>query len=265
MNGSGKFCAVVPFKGTAQAKQRLAPVLSSAQRQDARARDVAGCAANARGGPRACRHPAGHASILRPPRWRHNSARRSRPTHACDGHTGAVTGAAHRLAGERPRPADRAGRHSAGRAGRHPRASGRPTRRRRPSRSCRRTTRWAPTRSCARRPTRCRCASATTASSRISRPPERTASSREVVQLPRIALDIDTPEDLALFLATPSRTQRAGAARSLGSSRGRVLPSNPRRPPHEAARTPCWIAQSPASCCRAATRWRLPIAPISTR
>jgi 2-phospho-L-lactate/phosphoenolpyruvate guanylyltransferase len=28
-----------------------------------------------------------------------------------------------------------------------------------------------------------------------------------VVQLPRIALDIDTPEDLALFLATPSRTR----------------------------------------------------------
>ena len=34
MNGSGRFCAVVPFKGTAQAKQRLASVLSSAQRQD---------------------------------------------------------------------------------------------------------------------------------------------------------------------------------------------------------------------------------------
>jgi 2-phospho-L-lactate guanylyltransferase len=29
----------------------------------------------------------------------------------------------------------------------------------------------------------------------------------KVVQLPRIALDIDTPEDLALFLATPSRTR----------------------------------------------------------
>jgi 2-phospho-L-lactate guanylyltransferase len=28
-----------------------------------------------------------------------------------------------------------------------------------------------------------------------------------VVRLPRIALDIDTPEDLALFLATPSRTR----------------------------------------------------------
>jgi 2-phospho-L-lactate guanylyltransferase len=28
-----------------------------------------------------------------------------------------------------------------------------------------------------------------------------------VVQLPRIALDIDTPDDLALFLATPSRTR----------------------------------------------------------
>ena len=27
-----------------------------------------------------------------------------------------------------------------------------------------------------------------------------------VIHLPRIALDIDTPEDLALFLATPSRT-----------------------------------------------------------
>jgi 2-phospho-L-lactate guanylyltransferase len=29
----------------------------------------------------------------------------------------------------------------------------------------------------------------------------------EVVELPNIALDIDTPEDLALFLATPSRTR----------------------------------------------------------
>jgi 2-phospho-L-lactate guanylyltransferase len=29
----------------------------------------------------------------------------------------------------------------------------------------------------------------------------------KVVQLPRIALDIDTPEDLALFLAAPSRTR----------------------------------------------------------
>jgi 2-phospho-L-lactate/phosphoenolpyruvate guanylyltransferase len=29
----------------------------------------------------------------------------------------------------------------------------------------------------------------------------------EVVHLPRIALDIDTPEDLALFVCTPSQTR----------------------------------------------------------
>jgi 2-phospho-L-lactate/phosphoenolpyruvate guanylyltransferase len=29
----------------------------------------------------------------------------------------------------------------------------------------------------------------------------------EVVHLPRIALDIDTPEDLALFVRTPSQTR----------------------------------------------------------
>jgi hypothetical protein len=37
------------------------------------------------------------------------------------------------------------------------------------------------------------------------------------VQLPRIALDIDTPDDLALFLATPSRT-RARALLGNGAS-----------------------------------------------
>ncbi len=46
----------------------------------------------------------------------------------------------------------------------------------------------------------------------------------KVLRLPRIALDIDTPEDLALFLATPSRTRaralldtwRIGAALDVG-------------------------------------------------
>ena len=107
------------------------------------------------------------------------------------------------------RPDDDAGRHPAGDAGRHPPAAGRACARQPASRSCRRATISAPTRCCARRPMRCRCASATTASSRISRPRARTASSRDVVRLPRIALDIDTPEDLALFLATPSRRGRA--------------------------------------------------------
>ena len=41
---------------------------------------------------------------------------------------------------------------------------------------------------CARRPTRCRCVSATTASSRISRPRGALASSRRVLHLPGIAL-----------------------------------------------------------------------------
>jgi 2-phospho-L-lactate guanylyltransferase len=43
-----------------------------------------------------------------------------------------------------------------------------------------------------------------------------------VVRLPRIALDIDTPEDLALFLATPSRTR----ARTLLERWRIVLPAS---------------------------------------
>ena len=37
-----------------------------------------------------------------------------------------------------------------------------------------------------------------------------------VMRLPRIALDIDTPEDLALFLATPSTTRAHALLDRLG-------------------------------------------------
>jgi hypothetical protein len=52
-----------------------------------------------------------------------------------------------------------------------------------------------------------------------------------VLRLPRIALDIDTPDDMALFLATPSQTR----ARALLEQ---VYPSSFRGAPTARSRNP---------------------------
>ena len=196
-------CGAVQGDRAGEAAPRARAVVLAAARP--RVRDVAGCAASADGGSGARRHSAGQRRSCG--RSAGGKIRRAGLVRACmrwahRGRDGSRAPAGRRTA----RPADRAGRHSAGRAARHSRASGRPDARRRPSRSCRRATRWAPMRSCVRRPTRCHCGSARTVFSRILRRPEHAAIEPEVIHLPRIALDIDTPEDLALFLATPSRT-----------------------------------------------------------
>ncbi len=147
------------------AKQRLAAALTAGAAAGAGARDARGRAADTRGR----RELAGMLVVTVDPAAAALAAqlRRAGVVRATprDGHTGAVMGAARAAARARPRPADGAGRHPAGR-------------RRTTSASCSRRTHrprrlhdragarraWAPTRSCARRPMRCRCASATTAS-----------------------------------------------------------------------------------------------------
>jgi 2-phospho-L-lactate guanylyltransferase len=204
MNGSGKFCAVVPFKGTAQAKQRLASVLSSSQRQDlafAMLQDVLQALT-------AVPELAGILLVSVDPAAAALAAKfgaKVSSAHACDGHTAAVTGAAHRLAGERlglltvpgdiplVEPHDIRELLAAQRAA--PAFTIVPARDRMGSNAI-----------------LCSPADATPlrfgensfflhlAAARAN------AIEPDVIHLPRIALDIDTPEDLALFLAAPSRT-----------------------------------------------------------
>ncbi len=162
--------------------------------------DVLAALAEARGlAGRRARHdrPGGARSRRRATARAVSSRRRPRRPYR-RGHGG---GAPSRRRGAR-RHADPARRHPA----RHRRRDRAPDRRRiarrPPSRSRRRMTRWARTRSSCRRPMRCRCASATTVSARISPPPEARGIEPTVVHLPGIALDIDNPVDLAHFCAT---------------------------------------------------------------
>ena len=204
MIGSDRFCAVVPFKGTAQAKQRLAPVLTSSQRQEfafTMLQDVLQSLA-------AVPELAGILLVSVDPAAAALAAKfgaQVSSAHACDGHTAAVTGAAHRLAGERlglltvpgdiplVEPHDIRELLAAQRAA--PAFTIVPARDQMGSNAI-------------------LCSPADATPLRFGEnsffPHLAAARARgiepEVIHLPRIALDIDTPEDLALFLATPSRT-----------------------------------------------------------
>lgn len=99
MQGSGRFCAVVPFKGTAQAKQRLAAALTPPQRQAlalAMLGDVLqtlSAVDELRGVLVVTTDPAAAALAAQ-------FGAQVSSDHACDGHTGAVMGAANRLASQ---------------------------------------------------------------------------------------------------------------------------------------------------------------------
>ena len=205
MSAGAKFCAVVPFKGTAQAKQRLAPALTSAQRQElalAMLDDVLRSLA-------AVTELAEVLVVTVDPAAGALAAQfgaRVSSDDACEGHTAAVTGAAHRLAaqglglltvpGDIPlvEPDDIRALLAA-----HGAASGFtivPARDEMGSNAI-------------------LCSPADAVPLRFgdnSFFPHLAAARAhglepQIVRRPRIALDIDTPEDLALFLATPSRTR----------------------------------------------------------
>jgi 2-phospho-L-lactate guanylyltransferase len=99
MSARAKFCAVVPFKGTAQAKLRLAPALAPAQRQElalAMLDDVLRSIS-------AVGELAMVLVVTVDPAAASLAAKfgaRISSDHACEGHTAAVTGAAHRLAAQ---------------------------------------------------------------------------------------------------------------------------------------------------------------------
>ncbi len=204
MIGRGKFCAVVPFKGTAQAKQRLAPALTSSQRQEfafAMLQDVLQALA-------AVRELAGILLVSVDPvatALAANFGAQVSSEHARDGHTAAVMGAAHRLAGEQfglltvpgdiplVEPDDIRKLLAAQRA----------------------------TQAFTIVPARDQMGSNAILCSPADAVPLRFGDNSffphlaaaktcgidpRVIDLPRIALDIDTPEDLAAFLAAPSRT-----------------------------------------------------------
>src|SRR4051812_15162827 len=99
MSAGARLCAVVPFKGTAQAKQRLATALAPAQRQElalAMLDDVLRSLA-------AVTELAAVLVVTVDPAAASLAAKfgaRISSDHACEGHTAAVTGAAQRLAAQ---------------------------------------------------------------------------------------------------------------------------------------------------------------------
>jgi 2-phospho-L-lactate guanylyltransferase len=205
MNARRKICAVVPVKETSNAKQRLAAVLSAAQRRElalAMLEDVLAVLASVRElagivvvtvDPAACAIAARHGA-----RVSFDAAR--------DGHTGAVMAAARLLAAEGRDLLEVPGDVPLVEAddirqviAAHDKASGFTI-----------------------VPARDKLGSNAVLCSPADAVPLRFGENSfyphlavaracgiepTIVQLPRIALDIDTPEDLTLFLATPSRTR----------------------------------------------------------
>ena len=107
---------------------------------------------------------------------------------------------------------------------------------RRPSPSCRRTTTGARTRSCARRPTPCRCASATTASSRISPRARARGIEPQIVRCPASHSISTSPKISPCSSSTPSRTRARALARPLGPARRTAPAPRPRVRQYEPSR-----------------------------
>jgi 2-phospho-L-lactate guanylyltransferase len=210
MSASQGICAVVPVKDTAQAKQRLAALLPAARRQElalAMFEDVIATISSVR-------ELAGIVVVTVDPAAAAIAARhdaRVMNEGACEGHTGAVTAAARRLAaggfdlltlpGDIPLVEPDDVRHLV-------------------SVHCAGAERGAGAFTIV--PARDELGSNAVLCSPAGAVPLRFGDNSffphldaakahgiepEVVHLPRIALDIDTPEDLALFLRTPSPTR----------------------------------------------------------
>lgn len=210
MQASRKICAVVPVKITAQAKQRLTALLPAVRRQElalAMFEDVMAAVSGVR-------ELAGIVVVTVDPAAAAIAARhgaRVMSEGACEGHTGAVMTAARRLAaegfdlmtlpGDIPLVEPDDIRHvvSVHRAGANREAG-----------------------AFTIVPARDELGSNAVLCSPADAVPLRFGDNSffphldaakahgiepEVVKLPRIALDIDTPEDLALFLGTPSQTR----------------------------------------------------------
>jgi 2-phospho-L-lactate guanylyltransferase len=210
MSASQGICAVVPVKDTAQAKQRLAALLPAARRRElalAMFEDVIATISSVR-------ELAGIVVVTVDPAAAAIAARhdaRVMNEGACEGHTGAVTAAARRLAaggfdlltlpGDIPLVEPDDVRHLV-------------------SVHCAGAERGAGAFTIV--PARDELGSNAVLCSPAGAVPLRFGDNSffphldaakahgiepEVVHLPRIALDIDTPEDLALFLRTPSPTR----------------------------------------------------------
>lgn len=214
MSGGHSFCAVVPFKGTAQAKQRLAAVLTAPQRHAlalAMLGDVlqALAAVDELGGILVVTADAEAAALAA------RNGAQVLSDHAREGHTGAVTGGASTLVarglGLMTIPGD------------VPLVT--------PDDIRRLLTAHAPGAGFTITPARddlgsnaVLCTPANVVPLRFgdnSFFPHLAAARAQgiepsVVRLPRIALDIDTPEDLAMFLATPSNTRARAMLDRLG-------------------------------------------------
>ena len=208
--------AVVPVKDTAA---RKAAARAGAARRSA-AGAGAGDARRRAGGARRSARP------RRPSCWSRSTRRRaiSPPATARSVSTTApataIPARSRRRRGVSPprgaAHADPARRHPA----RHRRRDRAPDRRAspgaRPSRSRRRMTRWARTRSSCRRPMRCRCASATTVSSRISPPPAARGIEPTVVQPARHRIGYRQPGRSRAFLRNSDRArERACGSRDM--------------------------------------------------
>ena len=206
MQGRGRFCAVVPFKGTAQVKQRLAAALTPPQRQAlalAMLDDVLQTLASVDelGGVLVVTIDPAAVTLAA------EFGAQVSSDHAHEGHTGAVMGAASRLAaeglglmtmpGDIPlvTPDDIRELLAA-----HAPANGFTIASAHDELGSNAVLCYAGKRGAAALRRR-------TASIRISHAARAHGIEPCVVRLPRIALDIDTPEDLTQFLLTPSQTR----------------------------------------------------------
>ncbi len=205
MSTGVKFCAVVPFKGTAQVKQRLAPALAPAQRQElalAMLDDVLRSLS-------AVTELAAVLVVTVDPSAVSLAAQfgaRVSSDHACEGHTAAVAGAAHRLAAQ--------GLGLLTVPGDIPLVEPDDIRTLLASHDAARGFTIVPARDdMGSNAILCSPADAVPLRFGDNSFFPHLAAARaqdlepQIVHCPRIALDIDTPEDLALFLSTPSRTR----------------------------------------------------------
>lgn len=205
MSARAKFCAVVPFKGTAQGKQRLAPALAPAQRQELALAMLDDVLLNLAAVSELC----GVLVVTVDPGAAALAAKfgaRVLQDDARAGHTAAVVGAARRLAAQ--------GEGLLTVPGDIPLVEPDDIRELLAAHDGSRGFTIVPARD-QMGSNAILCSPADAVPLRFGDnsffPHLAAAEGRglapRIVRLPRIALDIDTPEDLAQFLATPSRTR----------------------------------------------------------